>query len=92
MNSCVSFASWKFGGKATHPFGRTLAHIIIDGRDLGEQLVREKLTLPHLPRAEASSAANYNSLVRQASVGRLALGLDAFKLGATRTHAVLRPA
>jgi len=28
-------------------YGRTLAHIVIDGRDLGEQLVREKLALAY---------------------------------------------
>jgi micrococcal nuclease len=37
-------------------YGRTLAHIVIDGRDLGEQLVREKLALPYRSGAEANSA------------------------------------
>jgi endonuclease YncB( thermonuclease family) len=34
-------------------YGRTLARIIVDGRDLGEQLVREKLALPYRSGAEA---------------------------------------
>ena len=34
-------------------YGRTLARIILDGRDLGEQLVREKLALPYRSGAEA---------------------------------------
>src|SRR5829696_7007930 len=37
-------------------YGRTLAHIVIDGRDLGEQLVREKLALPYRSGAEAKAA------------------------------------
>jgi len=37
-------------------YGRTLAHIVIDGRDLGEQLVREKLALPYRSGAEAQAA------------------------------------
>ena len=35
------------------PYGRTLAQIIVDGRDLGEQLVRENLALPYRAGAEA---------------------------------------
>jgi endonuclease YncB( thermonuclease family) len=35
------------------PYGRTLARIIVDGRDLGEQLVRENLALPYRAGAEA---------------------------------------
>jgi endonuclease YncB( thermonuclease family) len=37
-------------------YGRTLAHIIIDGRDLGELLVREKLAVPYRAGAEARTA------------------------------------
>ena len=37
-------------------YGRTLAHIVIDGRDLGEQLVREKLALPYRSGVEAKAA------------------------------------
>jgi endonuclease YncB( thermonuclease family) len=37
-------------------YGRTLAHIVIDGRDLGEQLVREKLAMPYRSGAEAKAA------------------------------------
>jgi endonuclease YncB( thermonuclease family) len=37
-------------------YGRTLAHILIDGRDLGEQLVREKLALPYRSVADARAA------------------------------------
>ena len=37
-------------------YGRRLAHIVIDGRDLGEQLVREKLALPYRSGAEAKAA------------------------------------
>jgi endonuclease YncB( thermonuclease family) len=37
-------------------FGRTLAHVVIDGRDLGEQLVREKRALPYRAGAEAKAA------------------------------------
>ena len=34
-------------------YRRTLAHILIDGRNLGEQLVREKRALPYRSSAEA---------------------------------------
>ena len=37
-------------------YGRTLAHVVIDGRDLGEQLVREKLALPYRSGVEAKTA------------------------------------
>src|SRR5215210_4352277 len=37
-------------------YGRTLAHIIIDGHDLGEQLVREKRSLPYRSGSEAKAA------------------------------------
>src|SRR5215211_736561 len=37
-------------------YGRTLAHVLIDDRDLGEQLVREKLALPYRSGAEAKTA------------------------------------
>jgi endonuclease YncB( thermonuclease family) len=37
------------------PFGRTLAHVVIDGRDLGEQFVREKLALPYRSGEEAKA-------------------------------------
>jgi endonuclease YncB( thermonuclease family) len=37
-------------------YGRTLAHILIDGRSLGEQLVREKRALPYRSSAEAKAA------------------------------------
>jgi micrococcal nuclease len=51
----------RFGGvidtrrQGQDPFGRTLAHIVIDGRDLGDQLVREKLALPYRSGAEAKA-------------------------------------
>jgi endonuclease YncB( thermonuclease family) len=37
-------------------YGRTLAHALIDDRDLGEQLVREKLALPYRTGADARAA------------------------------------
>ncbi|MFL4974258.1 MAG: thermonuclease family protein [Microvirga sp.] len=37
-------------------YGRTLAHVVIDGRDLGEQLLREKLALPYRSGAQAKAA------------------------------------
>jgi endonuclease YncB( thermonuclease family) len=37
-------------------YGRTLAHIVVNGRDPGEQLVREKLALPYRSGAEAKAA------------------------------------
>src|SRR4051794_7003986 len=40
------------------PYGRTLARIIVDGRDLGEQLVRENLALPYRAGAEADRLAH----------------------------------
>jgi endonuclease YncB( thermonuclease family) len=44
-------------------YGRTLARIIVDGRDLGEQLVREKLATP-LPIRRRGQSRTHGTLVR----------------------------
>jgi endonuclease YncB( thermonuclease family) len=43
-------------------YGRTLAHILIDGRNLGEQLVREKRALPYRSSAEAIWSPSINEI------------------------------
>jgi micrococcal nuclease len=48
-------------------FGRTLAHIIIDGRDLGEQLVSEQLALRYRAGTEAKAARIAHWCGRRAS-------------------------
>lgn len=36
-------------------FGRTLAHVLADGRDVGDQLMREGIALPYRPGAAAKA-------------------------------------
>ena len=43
-------------------YGRTFAHILIDGRNLGEQLVREKRALPYRSSAEAIWSPSINEI------------------------------
>src|SRR3954462_12720336 len=49
-------------------YGRTLAHIVIDGRDLGEQLVREKLALSYRSGAEARGRSSWTLHVEHPGV------------------------
>ena len=70
-------------------YGRTLARIIVDGRDLGEQLVREKLATP-LPIRRRGQSRTHGTLVRPRP-GRPVTNVVTSNSPDTRRRPIFRP-